>query len=250
MPQYSIAEFHGAVTHFPVAMLIAAVAFDIGAPLFKKPEWRVVSFWLLVVAVVGAIPSLISGWVTGNQMFGSVADPPFIFVRHRLAAFITSGLAVILLLWRISAKDKLTGAAYGLSIVLSIVIGAMVSGTGYLGGLMAIGSGDTSTPPTAASTMPSTTSTSTGPKLDPTLVLQGHIVYSKNACANCHKINGSGGTGGPDLTHEGSKRPDLDWQVAHLKNPAKMKPGSFMPAYDKLKPDDLKALAQYVVSNK
>jgi len=231
-------------------MLIAAVAFDIGAPLFKKPEWRVVSFWLLVVAVVGAVPSLISGWITGNQMFGGVADPPLIFVRHRLAAFITSGLALVLLLWRVAAKDKLTGATYGLSILLSIIIGAMVSGTGYLGGLMAIGGGDTPTPVPASSTTSPNTSTSAGPKLDATLVLQGHVVYSKNGCANCHKINGSGGASGPDLTHEGTKRPDVDWQVAHLKNPAKLKPGSFMPAYDKLSADDLNALSQYIVSNK
>ena len=247
MPQYSIAEFHGAVTHFPVAMLIAAVAFDIGAPLFKKPEWRVVSFWLLVVAVVGSVPSLISGWITGNQMFGQVDNPPMIFVRHRLAAFITSGLALILLLWRVSTKDKLKGPALGMSIVLSLVIGAMVSGTGYLGGLMTMGGGDTAT----SSAAPATSTTSTpAVALDPALVEKGKAAYAKNGCANCHVINGAGTAAGPNLSHEGTKRPDVDWQVAHLQNPAKMHAGSFMPSYGKLSADELKALAEYVVSNK
>jgi mono/diheme cytochrome c family protein len=73
-----------------------------------------------------------------------------------------------------------------------------------------------------------------------------------NSCNNCHVIDqpGVGSGAGPNLFHEGTKQPDIDWQIAHLKNPAKMKPGSFMPAYGKLSNADLKALAEYLVSHK
>lgn len=246
---YSITEFHGAITHFPVAMLIAAVAFEIGAPLFRKPEWRVVSFWLLVVGVAGAVPSLISGWITGNQFYGSVPNPPFIFVRHRLAAFITSGLALLLLLWRVSVKDKLTGTPLALSIVLTVIVGAMVGGTGYLGGLMTMGGGvDSSTITSAPSAQTATATTQSA--LDPAMVAKGKVDYAKNGCANCHVLDGAGSPAGPNLSHEGARSSDVDWQLAHLKNPAKVHPGSFMPSYSKLTGDDLKALAEYLVSLK
>ncbi|MGO8674213.1 MAG: DUF2231 domain-containing protein [Capsulimonadaceae bacterium] len=243
---YSMSEFHGAVTHFPIAMLIAALAFDIGAPLFRKPEWRIVSFWLLVVAVVSCIPSLMSGWVIGNQFYGKVPHPPDIYVRHRFAAFATSIAATLLLAWRIGVKDKpSTGALVGL-VTLTFLACVGVSYTGYLGGLMTMGSG--SSDETTTSTPAPAASTAALPALDPALVVAGKALYTKNGCDGCHAIGTTGGSGGPNLTHEGLKQPDIDWQVAHMMNPQKMKPSSTMPAYSTLSPDQLKAIAEYMSS--
>jgi mono/diheme cytochrome c family protein len=245
---YSVVELHGALTHFPIAMLIAAALFEIGAPIFRKSEWRVVSFWMLVTAVAGFVPSLITGWLTGNQFFGHVAAPPSIFLLHRLAAFVSAGLALLLLVWRIVAKDKMPAGAMAASVVLVLVAAGGVSYTGYLGGLMVFGGG---TPDAASSSpAPRSVSSTTSTAVDSQLVTAGKLLFQQNGCADCHRINGQGMQSGPDLSNEGARNGDIAWQIAHLKDPTKIHPNSFMPSFASLGEAKLKALANYLVSLK
>jgi cbb3-type cytochrome oxidase cytochrome c subunit len=69
-------------------------------------------------------------------------------------------------------------------------------------------------------------------------------------CQSCHRMNGKGGKAGPDLTHEARRHADIEWHIQHLKDPQKMKPGSDMPPFDNLSPQDLKALAAYLATRK
>jgi ubiquinol-cytochrome c reductase cytochrome b subunit len=87
--------------------------------------------------------------------------------------------------------------------------------------------------------------------LDAKLVTRGKELYDKvtPACGACHAISGKGGSTGPDLTHAGIMHPDRDWQVEHLIRPESKVPGSTMPAYGSLaKPDEIRALAEYMLS--
>jgi len=87
--------------------------------------------------------------------------------------------------------------------------------------------------------------------LDVTLAARGKEMYEKAtpACSTCHAINGKGGNTGPDLTRAGKLHPDRDWQIEHLKRPESKVPGSTMPAYgDLAKPDEIRALAEYMLS--
>src|SRR5205085_11428402 len=114
-------EMHGAVTHFPVALLITAFIYEAGALVLHRPAWRAASLWMLVAAVVTAVPSLVVGWMTGNQLFSGVGQPPAVFVWHRAAAFTTSGVALLLLLWRAIARDQLGRGSRGGSVALAPV---------------------------------------------------------------------------------------------------------------------------------
>ncbi|HLK61029.1 MAG TPA: c-type cytochrome [Chthonomonadaceae bacterium] len=78
----------------------------------------------------------------------------------------------------------------------------------------------------------------------------GAKLYNSNNCQSCHKMNGQGGDAGPDLTHEAQRHSDAAWQIEHLKAPQKVHPGSTMPSYASLPPDQLSALASYLVSLK
>jgi ubiquinol-cytochrome c reductase cytochrome b subunit len=86
--------------------------------------------------------------------------------------------------------------------------------------------------------------------LDPALVSQGKALVQKNGCLGCHKIAGQGGAVGPSLDGAGTRHPDLDWQIRHLKEPIAVVPGSTMPPYKQLSDADLKALATYLLSLK
>lgn len=85
---------------------------------------------------------------------------------------------------------------------------------------------------------------------DPQLVATGKTLFRSDdlGCLGCHKMNGEGGRSGPDLTHAGRLNADIEWQIAHLKNPESKTPGSKMPAYNDLPATDLRALATYMAS--
>ena len=61
-------------------------------------------------------------------------------------------------------------------------------------------------------------------------------------------MEGKGGTSGPDLTHEAQRHADMNWHIAHLKDPAKLSPGSDMPPFDSLSPQELESLAAYLAT--
>lgn len=77
----------------------------------------------------------------------------------------------------------------------------------------------------------------------------GQKVYQSQNCANCHMINGIGGTTGPDLTHVGSKR-DRVWLLGYLKDPKAYIPNSAMPSYKHLSDQELNDLTDYIISLK
>lgn len=253
-------EMHGALTHFPIALLFMAVVYEFGAAMFRKAEWRIVSFWLLVGAVILSVPALVTGWMTGlNYTRGG--SPPEAFIWHRLSAFITSGLSLVILMWRVKAQDRLDRGALAASMGAIAVASIIVLYTGYLGGEMALGSPGGGTAVALGVPVPSGTpvapvTSAIGPprvhgqNADPQLVAAGEKIFRNedNGCLGCHKMNNEGRAKGPDLTHEARVNADLNWQIEHLKDPPKMKPGSNMPGYADMKPQDLKALATYLIT--
>jgi mono/diheme cytochrome c family protein len=84
----------------------------------------------------------------------------------------------------------------------------------------------------------------------PGAVAQGKVLYEKWGCGRCHAIGGRGGTIGPDLTRAGAKGRDLAWHIRHLKNPAAVVPGSLMPPTQGASEEDLRAVAEYMLSLK
>jgi mono/diheme cytochrome c family protein len=104
----------------------------------------------------------------------------------------------------------------------------------------------------------------------------GKKVYNVNGCARCHTMGGGveqppgppkdkgpgqppappgppgPPTKGPDLSKVASKQGrDVDWFIAYVSDPKKDNPESKMPPFkEKIKPEDLKALAEFLASLK
>jgi mono/diheme cytochrome c family protein len=85
----------------------------------------------------------------------------------------------------------------------------------------------------------------------------GQKVYNAN-CVRCHGLPSAGAVAGgpsmrmgrgPNLSDVGSKR-SRDWIIEHIKNPKRHNAQSKMPTFDKLKPDELNVLADYLASLK
>jgi mono/diheme cytochrome c family protein len=170
-------------------------------------------------------------------------------VWHRFFAFTTAALALALLVWRIKTRDRFQGEARFASIALALLAGCAVGATGFLGGRMVFGSGSQS-----AAYVPIEKSSASPknkiPEIEPRLVAAGQKLFQELPCQSCHHMEGKGGIAGPDLTHEAQRHADTRWHIEHLKDPAKLSPGSDMPPFDYLTPAELRALASYLVTRR
>jgi mono/diheme cytochrome c family protein len=80
----------------------------------------------------------------------------------------------------------------------------------------------------------------------------GAKLFAVAGCLNCHTYNSIGGgfAGAPDLTAEGAKNKGTAFQIAHLKCPACVNPGSPMPSFAGLGDARLKTLAAFLEASK
>jgi ubiquinol-cytochrome c reductase cytochrome b subunit len=77
----------------------------------------------------------------------------------------------------------------------------------------------------------------------------GIMVYGR-WCVRCHIIDGEGPKSGRDLTLIGEKK-DAKWLQSWIADPESIDPKADMPAFeDRLSPDELKAVAEFLASRK
>lgn len=82
-------------------------------------------------------------------------------------------------------------------------------------------------------------------------ILRGKQIYVANGCANCHTINGQGGSGGPDLSTVAARQAhNYAWFKKVIATPNLVKHGSVMPAYNTLSDRDMRDLISYLSSLK
>lgn len=96
------------------------------------------------------------------------------------------------------------------------------------------------------------------PAVAPTgeLARRGRDAFGEHGCDACHSIRGTGADGrvGPDLTHVGGRThiaagrlpADPDGFARWIRDAPGLKPGTHMPAFGMLPPEDVRALAAYL----
>jgi quinol---cytochrome c reductase cytochrome c subunit, bacillus type len=80
----------------------------------------------------------------------------------------------------------------------------------------------------------------------------GAKLFAQSGCLNCHTYLGDGGSqlGAPDLTAEGAKNKGIEFQIAHLKCPACVNPGSPMPSFASFSDENLTQIATFLEASK
>jgi len=76
---------------------------------------------------------------------------------------------------------------------------------------------------------------------------EGRQLFESEGCHGCHKLNGVGGSIGPDLTEEGASQRSPQWLENHFLNPSKVSPGSAMPNFHFTR-EQARALTYYMLS--
>ena len=76
---------------------------------------------------------------------------------------------------------------------------------------------------------------------------EGRRLFESQGCRGCHKLNGVGGSIGPDLTTEGANRRAPEWMERHFLTPNVVSAGSAMPNFHFTR-DQARALTYYMLS--
>jgi mono/diheme cytochrome c family protein len=76
---------------------------------------------------------------------------------------------------------------------------------------------------------------------------EGRRLFETQGCRGCHKLNGVGGSIGPDLTGEGASRRSPEWLESHFLAPNAVSTGSAMPNFHFTK-EQARDLTYYMLS--
>ena len=133
---YDWPRLHAALNDLPTALLLTAVLFDVLALALKRPGFRQVSFWTLVVGAIGGAAAVISGLQAEEHIEHGEAVHE-IMETHEKLALITLGIFAVLALWRIFRERRMANPERLLVLVLSLGgLGVLFATANYGGRLV------------------------------------------------------------------------------------------------------------------
>jgi uncharacterized membrane protein len=130
---YDWPRLHAALNDLPTALLVTAVFFDLLASITRRTIFRQVSFWTLMVGVVGAGAAVISGLQAEEHIAHGEAVHQLMGVHEDLA-LITLGVFAVLALWRIAREKRMASTERAVVVALSVGGVGLVVATGVYGG--------------------------------------------------------------------------------------------------------------------
>ncbi len=125
---------HPLLVHFPVALWIVSLFFDLLAWRRQDPAYRQAAYWLVGLGLAGAAVSIASGW-TDLLAYERGGVEPGIVQRHRLHSVLAYGATLAYagnFVWRWRGGNRLTAALLGLSALGALLVAV----AGYLGGVL------------------------------------------------------------------------------------------------------------------
>jgi len=130
-------KMHGAMVHFPVALSVVSVFFDVTALAFplsspSRVNLRAAGFYTLEIGALGAIGAVFSGLVMTDWNFlghGALAT-------HHAFVWPAFALLIELAVWRLVVGQTATRRAFAFYLLLAACMVALMGGAGYSGGEM------------------------------------------------------------------------------------------------------------------
>jgi uncharacterized membrane protein len=126
---------HIVLVHFPIALFLISVAFDLLATVRKEPVLRAVAYYNLLAAAITSIGAVMTG-LTAWQLLYDGGKPTGVLLLHLICAVGTSGLIWFLAIWRYRNRPA---REFPLSIVYIVVTFLAVISiimTAHLGGVL------------------------------------------------------------------------------------------------------------------
>ena len=134
-------KLHGASTHFPMALAMAAALFDgLGFVWPKssprKAQFHAAGYFTIILGALGTFPAVLSGLLmTKGEVLGHDALRfHHLFVWPAFAGLV--GLGV----WRALVNDRASPRSFTVYLVVLFLTAALMAGAGYWGGELTLNS--------------------------------------------------------------------------------------------------------------
>ena len=139
MNQTFWARMHGGATHFPIALLMVSVVFDVAGfwwrSELRRREFCAVGFYSLLIAAVASPVAVLSGIALSKGILLGTG----MLALHHYFIWPAFGLLIGLGVWRLVMRERASRRASGCYLALaSLTLVAMMT-AGYWGGEMIIG---------------------------------------------------------------------------------------------------------------
>ena len=126
-------SIHPLMVHFPIALLVSALALDAAALVFRRPEIHRVALWNLCLGTLGAGAAVWSG-----LQAQSVAKHSFeiweVMEWHERLGITTLILGLILSSFRLLGRDHFTTRERLILLLVNAVMAGILTYGAYLGG--------------------------------------------------------------------------------------------------------------------
>jgi uncharacterized membrane protein len=128
-------RLHAALNHFPVALLVVAVLFDIGALITRRESLRSAALWTLWGGVIGGWAAVIAGLqaedvIDHGEAIHDIMEP------HQTFALVTMSIFTVVLAYKLFRRGNLSRTEQLLSRTLSFAGLVTIIWTAWLGGKM------------------------------------------------------------------------------------------------------------------
>ena len=133
------AKLHGGSTHFPIALVISSLLFDlIGYALrseSRRRDLHAAGLYALLLGALASFAAVLSGLALSHgEVFGSGS-----LARHHGLVWPAFGLIVGLAAWRLTVRRCASRRAFGLYLGASLLASGLVGAAGYWGGELLLG---------------------------------------------------------------------------------------------------------------
>jgi uncharacterized membrane protein len=130
-------KMHGGLTHFPIALVIASIGFDLSGLLVpdnpdrsRRSGLRAAGFYTLVFAALGSLGAVASGLaLSGGEIWGRGN-----LARHHLFLWPAFALVLGLAAWRLAVGNRASAGAFRIYAAVSLATAALMGAAGYWGG--------------------------------------------------------------------------------------------------------------------
>jgi len=132
-----IGKFHPLIVHFPIALVLAAAAAELGLIATLRPAWRTVAVTNIRAGAALGVVTAITGWLFAASQ-GVDATMSLEWHRWLGMAGVAGAIGAALLSFGLHAASR--RAAFGYRVTL-FVTALLVAITGHLGGTLVWGGG-------------------------------------------------------------------------------------------------------------
>ena len=130
-------KMHGGMTHFPIALVMASIAFDLAgvmvpdsADKLRRAGLRAAGFYTLILGALASFGAVASGLVISHGEIWGRGN----LARHHTFLWPAFGLVIALAVWRLVVGNRASNRAFKVYLVASVLAGAVMGTAGYWGG--------------------------------------------------------------------------------------------------------------------